>query len=302
MTLSKNSDNDNMAKYQLTPAEQYIYKWSKARPDQPFCFLDFIEKYAHGTIRNAFSRLQRLGLVRTYCRSFAAFYVHLFSKLKAPHKPMTITHTVGNTGIRRIQIDLRALLDSLDWEDVCRVHDVVLSFSAHGIYDYYSKENPDKPNKVSMDIRFGSFDWSVGRILTVVLHHNGKITSYLGCSNCPIEVSIGGLVSLASFLGGVRTCIVEFARSVDPGLNEQIVPDVSDWIVVQWHYGRDGAQEISGPAFNVTFRTWFGELARIYMRHSGQFFKPRLEVVERPRKTLPQAFAEKIDPNYKGGL
>lgn len=84
----------------------------------------------------------------------------------------------------------------------------------------------------------------------------------------------------------------------DPDFKEELVPDVSDWIVLQWHYGRDGACEISGPAFNVSFRIWFGELARIYMRHEGELFKPRMEIHERPRKSLALAFAEKIDPTF----
>jgi len=298
MTLSRGGDNDNMEKYQFTPVERYIYKWSKARPDQPFSFLDFVEKYAHGTIRNAFARLRKLRLIRIYCRSTAAFYVHSSSKVKASYRPMTVTHTVRRTATRRIQIDLGALLDSIDWEDVCRVHNIVLSFSAHGLYDYYSKANPDKPNKVSKDITFGSFDWSIGRALKVVLHHNGKITSYVKCGNCPIEISILGLVSLASFLGGIRAQLVNSAKSFDLQFEEQMIPRVEDWIVVQWHYGRDGKREISGPAVNVTFKTWCNELGRIYFRNSGHMLKARLEVVQKPKKTLPQAFAEKIDPNF----
>ena len=71
-------------------------------------------------------------------------------------------------------------------------------------------------------------------------------------------------------------------------------------MVVQWHYGKDGKREISGPAFNVTFRTWAGTLARIYMKKSNHLFKIRMEMMETPRKTLPQAFAEKM--NMKGNL
>ena len=55
----KTNDNDNIG-YHLTPAERYIHEWTKLRPDQPFCFLDFTDKYAHGTIRNAFLRLKNL--------------------------------------------------------------------------------------------------------------------------------------------------------------------------------------------------------------------------------------------------
>jgi len=298
MTLSAENDNDNM-EYSLTPAERYIYNWAILRPDEPFCFLEFIEKYAHGTIRNAFSKLRKYGLIKQYSRSSATFYVHSSSKSKEPSKPVTVTHMVGRRGVRRVRIDLGAFLDSLDWEDACRVHNVVFVFSVDGLYDLFLKNDVGRLLKVSKDIQFGSFAWIRGRTLRLVLHRNGKITSYLKCSECPVEMSLEGLVSLASFLGGVRSRMVDAAVSIHPGFDERIVPEVSDWIVVQWHYGRDGASEISGPAFNVTFKTWFGELARIYMRHNGQLLKPRLEIIETPKRTLIEAFAEKINPHYR---
>jgi hypothetical protein len=139
-------------------------------------------------------------------------------------------------------------------------------------------------------------------MLSVVLHHNGKITSYLKCSECPIEVSLDGLVGLASFLGGIRMHLVDSAISLNPQFTEETVPRIEDWIVVQWHYGRDSKREISGPAFNVTFKTWYNELARIYMHHNGQKHRIRLEVVQEPNKPLPETFAEKLDPYYSERL
>jgi len=298
VTLTENNDNDNMG-YQLTPAERYIHEWAKSRPDQPFCFLDFSDKYAHGTIRNVFSRLKKRGLIRPYCRSSAAFYVHSSAKPKPPSKPMTVTHTVGKCDVRRVQIDLGALLDSLDWEDVCRVHNIVLSFSVSELYDYCLKEHRDRLNKNAGDIKFGSFAWSRERILKIVLHRNEKVTSYLKCSRCPVEVSIEGLVSLAAFLGGVRSRLADYIISHNSQFEDEMIPQVEDWMVVQWHYGRDGRREISGPGVNVTFKTWCDELARIYLRNSDTLLKGRLELVEEPRKPLSQAFAEKIDPNFK---
>ena len=298
MTSTAKNDNDVLG-YSLTPAERYIYESAKFRPEEPFCFLDFKDRYAHGTIRNVFSKLKKKGLLKLYCRSGPAFYVCSSSKLKVSSKPMTVDHIVGGGGVRGVRIDFGAFLDSLGWEDVCRVHDVVLCFSVDGLYDLLLKNDIGHSTGISKDIQFGSFVWSRGRVLKVVLHRNGKVTSYLGCSECPVEVSLDGLVRLVSFLGGVRIRLVDTATSIDSEFDEQMVSDVCDWVVVQWHYGRDGAREISGPAFNVTFKTWFNELARIYMRHDGQLLKPRLEVIETPKKTLPEAFAEKIDPYYK---
>jgi hypothetical protein len=298
MTSAAKNDSDILER-SLTPAERYIYKHAKFRTDEPFCFLDFKGKYAHGTIRNALSKLKKDGLVKLYCRSSVAFYVSSSSKLKMSSKPMTVNHMVGRGGVRGVCIDLGAFLDSLDWEDICRVHDVVLGFSIDGVYDLFLENHVGQLIRVSKDIQFGSFVWSKGRVLKVVLHCSGKVTSYLKCSECPLEVSIDGLARLASFLGGIRIRLIATAASLNHEFDEQTVPDACDWVVSQWHYGRDCAREISGPAFNVTFKTWFNELARIYMRHNGQLLKPRLEVIETPKKTLPEAFAEKIDPYYK---
>jgi len=300
MTLSSKNDSDTHYSLEesLTPAERYIDARLKREPDEPVSYLDFTDKYAHGTIRNTFSSLQKKGLIRLYCRSGLAFYVLSSRKPKIPPEKMTAHHTVGKGGVRGVRVDLGAFLDSLDLEDVCRVHDVCLVFSVEGLYELWLKNGVRRPVEQSKDIPFGAFIWSRGRVLEVALHMGGKVTAYLKCANCPVTVSLDSLVSLSSFLGGVRVRMVDVAGLVESGFDESLVPDVSDWIVSQWHYGRDGAYEISGPAFNVTFRTWFNELARIYMRRRGQSFKPRLELHEKPRKPLQVAFAEKIDPAF----
>jgi hypothetical protein len=203
---------------------------------------------------------------------------------------------VGKCGTRTVQFDFYAFLDSLEWEEVCKVHDVVLDFQVPGLYDRSLKGSNNSMIQNSEDFRFGSFKWSHNRISQVILHRNGKVTCYLKCSHCPIEVTNVGLVSLTSFLGSIRTRLNDaLALPVDE-FNENAVPDVGTWTVVQWHYGKDGKREISGPAFNVTFITWADTLARIYMKKKGQLFKARMETVEEPRKTLPEAFDQKMNP------
>ncbi|MEM3616459.1 MAG: hypothetical protein QXM65_07830 [Candidatus Bathyarchaeia archaeon] len=296
------SDSYGHGENSLTPAERYIYTRAKRQPDEPFCFLDFKDKYAHGTIRNTFSSLRRKGLIRLYCRSGTAFYMLSSGKPKMPLEKMTVAHRVGRGagGVREVRIDLGSFLESLDWEEVCRVHDITLVFPADLLYRLFSSNGVGRLIEGSSDIRFGLFVWSRGRVLEVFLHRGGKVTAYLKCSERPVEVSLDGLVSLSSFLGSVRARMVDVAISVDHDFDERLIPDVPDWVVSQWHYGKDGdgACEISGPAFNVSFSNWFGDLARIYMRHNGQLLKPRLEIHEKPRKTLPVAFAEKIDPSF----
>lgn len=291
MTLKRQNDNDKI-QHKLTPAELYILKWAKQRLDQPFCFLDFKNKYCHGTIRNAFSKLRKLGLIRLYCRSFCTFYVHSDSKLNSRNKPMTITHTVGKHNSRKVMFNLESLLDSLDWEDVCRVHNVDLNFTADGLYNYYLNEKKFPCNKISKDIQLPKTKWSTGRRLTIILHCTGKVSVYLKCSRCPIEVTVEGLVSLASFLGEIRAHLIN-----SKAMWEVEIPHVEDWMVVQWHYGRDGRYEFSGLTLNLTFKTLCSNLARIYFKNIGNRLRGRVEITEEPNKTLSEVFEEKINMN-----
>ena len=293
MTLVKDDDSDSMEP-RLTPAERYIYEQMKLDPDQPHSFLNFKEKYSHGTIRNIFSKLHRNHLIRLYCRSPQAFYLLASSTMNEPSKPVTVNHKVGRGNVKCLQFDFGAFLDSLDLEEVCRVHDVVLSFQSDRLYDLLIGDSAYRLLSMSMDVQLDPIPWILERQLTVRVHRNSKVTAYLKCSRCPIEVTLQSLSSLSAFLGSVRKQLTDLTKGNAYPDNE--IPDVTNWVVVQWHYGKDGIREISGPSFNVTFSTWFEELARIYMRKRGHLSKPRFEIVEKPRKTLAEAFADKIQP------
>jgi hypothetical protein len=200
----------------------------------------------------------------------------------------------GKYEARKLQSNYYGYLDSLDWEEICKVHDIVFNLTVLGLYEQVLKVGKYPVNEQSKDIQFTTFEWSNNRCLKVVLHHTGTVTCYLRCSECPIEVTPEGLVALSAFLGGVRTRLADSMGVPCSELDGTAVPDVSDWIVTQWHYGKDGKKEISGKSFNVTFQTWSGALVRIYLKKSGKKFKARKEIIESPRKPLPHAFLEKM--------
>ncbi len=297
MTPQRKNDSDKI-QHKLTPVERYILEWAKHRPHQPFCYIDFMDKYSHGSIRNAFSSLRKLGLIKFDFRSSCSFYINSSSKLSNSHKIMTITHMGGKNDLKEISIDLESLLDSLEWEDVCRIHNLNLNFVIDGLYDFYVKQTRLSVNEHSKDIQLFETKWNHGRTLTTVLHHNGKVSAHLKCSNYPVDVSIEGLVSLASFLGEIRGQLIASHSLLKLKFEESKIPRVEDWLVVQWHYGRDGRYEFSGPTLNVTFRTWCNNLARIYLKNIDNQLRGRLEVVEKPRKTLQAIFEERINPNF----
>ncbi|MCJ7634215.1 hypothetical protein MUP77_17730, partial [Candidatus Bathyarchaeota archaeon] len=95
------SDSRDDMECSLAPADKYIYDEMKRHLDQPLCFRDFIKKYAHGTIRNAFSRLKKKAIIRLYCRSGPAFYVCSCSGLTISSKLITVNRMGGGGRVVR---------------------------------------------------------------------------------------------------------------------------------------------------------------------------------------------------------
>ncbi len=266
-------------------------------PTRAFCSGDLTELpeiNSEGTGRNIIWKFKKLGLIELYCKSTYAFYKLKSADKTRIKKPMTL-HRMGDKGLRRIQVDFVALLDSLSMEELCKVHDVHLDFAAEGLYNILLRNGAYKLNPISKDIFFDSFVWSKYRSLKVTLHRNGKVSSVLDCSNLPVEASVPGFVSMAAFLGGIRNNLLTVCKTIQPELTEDRLPLVENWLVTQWHYGKDSAQEFSGESFNITFKLWCGELARIYVHHQDQTRKVRLEVIETPKKSLQQVIAEKLN-------
>ena len=205
----------------------------------------------------------------------------------------------GKYNVKQLKIeDYVKYLDSLGWEEIWKVHDVVLCFEVEGLYEQVIKEGKLPVNEYSKDIQFLIIDWQKNRRLKVFLHRTGTVTCYLKCSVSPVEVTPEGLADLSALLGKVQTRL-EDALCATSEIEGKPVPDVSSWVVTQWHCGKDGKREISGKSFNITYKTWSGALVRIYLKRHGKKFRPRKETIEQPRTALPQAFSEKAVVNEK---
>jgi len=298
------NDNDSLEQQDLehweevlSPAEMSALKWINSDPTRAYCSKDLMEQVGiktKGTARNINWKLKKHGLIKPYCKSLFTFY-----KLKSTNnvkmkKPVTL-YRMGVSGLRRIQPNFVSVLESLDMEEVCRVHDVHLTLVADGLYDALMHTGEFQPDRDSKDIFFGKFKWSEYRVVQVYLHRNDKVSLIADCGNCPIESSAQGFVSLAGFLGGIREKLLNRWRTADPKVSELSFPWAENWLVAMWHYGRDTAQEFSGEGFNVTFKMWCGELARIYVHEQDHFRKVRFEVTETPKKPLQEVISKKLD-------
>jgi hypothetical protein len=192
-----------------------------------------------------------------------------------------------------MQISYLSYVESFGWEEIWRVHDVSLCFEVDRLYEQMRAKGMSIIRQ-SKDIKFLDVDVHGKLRLSVFLHRTGSVTCYLRCSRHPIEVTPEGLVDLTAVLGKVGSLLEEAAESSSFLYKRSVVPDVSSWVVTQWHFGKDGKKEISGKSYNVTFRNWSGALVRIYLKKHGDKFRARKEVIEQPRKSLPEAFSEKI--------
>jgi hypothetical protein len=192
-----------------------------------------------------------------------------------------------------MQLSYLSYVNSFGWEEIWRVHDVCLCFRVDGLYAKMLAMGM-AANLQSKDIKFLDVPTSGNLRLTVFLHRTGMVTCYVKCSQHPIEVTPEGLVDFTAVLAKVAAILEDSAESSSLMFKRSLVPSVSSWVVMQWHFGKDGKKEISGKSHHVTYRNWSGALIRVYLKKTGDKFKARKEVVEQPRKPLLTAFTEKI--------
>jgi hypothetical protein len=288
----KNNDGDSLHCH-LRPVEQAIVSYAMAHLHECFCWLEFASKYNNNTIRNAFSHLVKLKLLDRCCRSSNAYYILHKSERISDEQKVTITHMAGRHNRKFMQLSYLSYIESFGWEEIWRVHDVCLCFRVEGLYKkMWVKGMPI--NRQSKDIKFLDVEIPGNLRITVFLHRTGMVTCYVKCSLHPIEVTPEGLVDFTAILGKIAAVLEASAESSSFMFKLSVVPNVSNWIVMQWHFGRDGKKEISGKSYHVTYRNWSGALIRVYLKKNGDKFRARKEVIEQPRKPLPNAFAEKM--------
>jgi hypothetical protein len=291
----KNNDADSLHCH-LRPVEQVIVNYARGHPLECFCWLEFASKYNNNTVRNAFSHLVKLKLLDRCCRSSNAYYILHYSDRISHGQKVTIAHMGGRNNRKRMQISYLSYIESFGWDEIWRVHDICLCFRVDGLYAKM-RDRGVLVNRQSKDIRFLDVTTKGSLRLTVFLHRTGLVTCYVKCSQHPIEVTPEGLVDFTAVLAKIAAVLEESAESSSFMYKRSVVPNVSNWVVMQWHFGKDGKKEIAGKSFHVTYRTWSGALIRIYLKKTGDKFKARKEVIEQPRKLLPDAFTEKMLAN-----
>jgi hypothetical protein len=175
----------------LSPAEFDALRWITFDPTRPFCSKDLIDEVprikSKGTARNVIWKLnKKLGIIELFFKSRYSFYKLKSVERSKMNKPVTI-YPMGVSGLKRVQVDFIAMLDSLPVEELCKVHDVHLALASQELYQILLKKGIYTPDSFSKDIFFGSFVWSKYRALKVILHRNGTVSFILESDNFPIE-------------------------------------------------------------------------------------------------------------------
>lgn len=253
--------------YEIHSAEHLVRLLFVKNPNTWFTIEDIMcflrekgKKMRLGSLYNLLCKLKRISLIKSRRSSFAEYNLN---ELKSENHPIG-----ASSHVQRWSLDFSDYLRTLVWEDVCRIHDIRLWTPVEscdfvdGSWKWSDKQGRYwKRELVDGKYRFTFETYVKARTLSVSV----------GCSNNAVAVDVEGLTHLFSMLCSVRGCF----------FNSDSVPHVGEWVVKQWHFGRDTKNSISGFSFEVSFHDWFDNLVRIYTRNRVDG-KVRVERVENP--------------------
>ena len=271
----------------MTTTTCYCYIVAEAeRLNRAFTYGDLLKgakgRFAYGTLRNNISRLRTDGGVLKFPKENPARFILLgwkdrpeyrrwFQNDKAPMGGRVKVYKRGS----ELRVDFVSFIESLDWGELVYVHDVRVEFDAVRVDDVCSAAAGWLWSLRSRSWlrKFDDLEFP----LTVQVYHSGCVQVVVKCSLKPIPFNFEGLTRLTAVLGELKG-----------RLGWGNVPNVVDWMVTSWHYGKDSKNEVSGASLNVTFVTWSKTLARIYTKL--ELKKIRVEEIQSPHRTVQDLF------------
>jgi hypothetical protein len=272
ITMTKHDDKEVTA----TICRNHILNVARSN-DCAFTYKDLSsDRFTYGTLRNNVSKLRRTGKVLKLPKENPARFILKEWASRPEYSRWVECDKVPMRGERK---DFAGLVESLDWGELAYVHDVKVEFDVVRVSGVSSDCGWRWYPKSHSWVR--SFD-DLEFPLTVQVYDTRRVQVSVQCSLKPIPFSFGGLTRLTSVLGELK------GKLAWKGL-----PNVADWIVTSWHYGKDCRQEVSGASLSVTFETWSRTLARIYAK--SELKKIRVEEIQSPRRTIQELFAKVMD-------
>lgn len=261
-----------------TTCRRYILSQAK-KLNHAFTYSDLSGQFAYGTLRNEVVKLRKKGEIIKLPEECPARFIVKEWANRAEYKRWIQSDKTAMRGkVYRhgceLRVDFASFIESLDWGELAHVHDIRVEFDAVRVDGVCTADGWDwSPRSYSWKRRFEDFEFP----LTVQLYDTGRVQVVITCSLKPIPFKLEGLTRLTSVLGELKG-----------RLGWSDVPNVADWVVTSWHYGKDSLKEVSGVSLNVTFETWFKTLARIY--YKAELRKVRVETVQSPRRSIKDIF------------
>ena len=225
--------------------------------------------------------IHRLKIVDKICNSRPAPY-----KLKGITIPGNVTKGYRGVNFKKISPDFEKILLNLKHQPP-QMHDLRIKT----ITDLHTKlvQRGFKPNphnnaftfEIPIDPRFD----------TKVNIYENKMQVMVGCSQKPISYDIYGFQDLIFYLGQLYHYLISYANS------RFIIQPISEWIVMYYHFNRDGV-EISSPIFNYTIADLENH-SLFYMKHfKDGTIRPRYEEHRTPNKTLTEIILEANNTDF----
>jgi hypothetical protein len=277
--------------------------------DRPVSFIDFKsfevegKRYdlEHGTIRNYFSRLTRIGFIEFAYNSGIAFYT-------LPGKNFTKRVTADHVGDTHLLLHQFPIKNTPIYKwlknrrfDKQALHDIRITFEANGIWGHFSNIHSNLVNNNNQDLRLPSLAFFDYLDIGITIHHSDTVSVSIGCSFRPIALDVPDLFQLIEALTRTEMHLThEINRLTAHDFNVQrvSVPRFTTWIVKMWHFGVDTLDEYDKEEFHVTFEEGISDLFRIYSkRMKDKRVIVRAERQEYPNQPFVNALVKKLYPN-----
>jgi hypothetical protein len=241
-------------------------------------------KLKHGTIKNHFSYLKRVGKIKLEYKDINSYY----SLVECAMTPYHTRVTAPNN--RVVKRDLAALIDRMPF-DKSAVHNIRLCFCCcsssndGGLWDRLRVRQQDddattvaqssnnmtsqhqQQQQLQLSMTVQSKDLAVpimrldaGVKAYITVHKTNTVSIILKCSETPFKLDPAGLLILNRSL--VR--IQEHLRAMTFNLID--IPDPDTWIITMWHFARDSLERYEGEKFHITLGDFNGELLRVYSK------------------------------------
>jgi hypothetical protein len=183
-------------------------------------------------------------------------------------------YTTQGMGVKQ---NIDSILESLK-EQPPAIHDLKLKFDGNNLYENLN-DGTRNINSYNKGIILESLSW--GYIIAKIIVYPKTVHIDLGCTFQPYPYSCGGAIELRKTLEKIRQYLLDLSK------DSATIPPVDDWVITQYHFGKDGKESLSGLSFEHTWEEVEGGFKRFYSKHmpDGRII-PRLEQIRTPNRTM----------------